>query len=64
MAEQTVNPLRKSIKHVFTGSRSLRENVRKQNEESQKEARGEIVRMKRNIVEESNPSKSEKPANG
>ena len=55
MAESNVNPLRKSCKYSAAGSKNLKQTVRKQNEGLQKEARGEVVRRKRNIVEEVSP---------
>ena len=56
MAESNINPLRKSFKHVKAANRNLRQLVRRKNEELQKEARGEVVRKRRNISEKLSPS--------
>jgi len=55
MADANVNPLRKSCKYSTAGRKHLKQTVRKQNERLQKEARGEVLRKKRNIVEEVSP---------
>ena len=56
MADANVNPLRKSCKYSTAGRKNLKQTVRKQNERLQKEARGEVLRKKRNIEEVSPPS--------
>ena len=58
MADENLNPLRKAFKKG-AGGRNLKEEVKRRNEGLKKEARGEVVRRRRNISDEVSPPKAD-----